>query len=520
MNRLYRVLTGLGVLLASTVAVFALLKAAPGGVLPADQPVVVQYFAWLFRVLRGDLGFSLSNAQPVSQAIVERLPATIELASFGFMASVALGALAGFVRARARAPALRDVLAVPSLVGRAIPVAVLALSLQLFLTFTTKLPAAGSASGDAFDVRDWFAHLVEPVLTLALPFGAWFSSIFYDFFRAPDPGSRRSFRDVAGAVAMSVALIGPALLSASILIEALFAWPGIARLFIFAVRERDAAVLAGVLLVYSVAIVLIKLCSEFSPNYPRVPANRAKRLSAIGVAGLVVLLCASFGAVAANLIAPANPNFIDQAHWVGYPLAPGVAGHVLGTDENGRDLLSRLLFGLRTSLGIAALAAVVAAAIGAFVAWATKRVRWFDERGTLGVIGIRPFAALPFILVAVTVLAGQFHTRTVLNPLAIALMIAVVSWPAIVPAFRALAPTTLGGVADLLGCALLLEVTMSMFGFGVQPPVPSLGNMLVNAQSNLFLAPWVPIIPTLVIVVTLFALYALGDELRERNASA
>jgi ABC-type dipeptide/oligopeptide/nickel transport system permease component/ABC-type dipeptide/oligopeptide/nickel transport system permease subunit len=519
LNRLYRVLTSLGVLLASTVAVFALLKAYPDRMPPADQPVFVQYFAWLFRVLRGDLGWSTSNAQPVSQAIVERLPATIELAFFGFMASVALGALAGFVRARARAPVLRDVLAIPPLVGRAIPVAILALSLQLVLMFTTKLPAAGSASGDTFDMRDWFAHLVEPVLALALPFGAWSSSIFYDFFRAPDAASRRSFRDIAGGVAMTAALIGPALLSASLLVEAQFAWPGIARLFFFAVHERDAAVFAGVLLMYSVAIVLIKLCSEFSPDVPHIPASRATRFSAIGVAGLVVLSVAAFAAVTANLIAP-SPYFIDMAHWVGYPLAPGVDGHLLGTDENGRDLFARLLFGLRTSLGIAAPAAVVATAIGAFVAWATKSVRWFDERGALGVIGIRPFAALPFILIAVTVLAGKFHTGTVLSPPAIALMIAAVSWPAIVPAFRTLTPATLGGVVHLSACALLLEVTMSMHGFGVQPPVPSLGNMLANALSNLSIAPWIPIVPTLVIVVTLFALYALGDELRERGASA
>ena len=107
-----------------------------------------------------------------------------------------------------------------------------------------------------------------------------------------------------------------------------------------------------------------------------------------------------------------------------------------------------------------------------------------------------------------------------LTPFAIALIIGLVSWPAIVPAFRARTPAMLGGILDVTACALLLEVTLSMHGFGVQPPAPSLGNILVNAQMTFTVAPWVAIVPTAVIVVTLFALYALGDELRERDASA
>jgi peptide/nickel transport system permease protein len=115
----------------------------------------------------------------------------------------------------------------------------------------------------------------------------------------------------------------------------------------------------------------------------------------------------------------------------------------------------------------------------------------------------------------VSVLVTRFHTIGVLNPLVIALLIAAVSWPAIVPAFRALTPATLGAVADLTACALLLEVTLSLYGLGVQPPTPSLGNILANMQSLMTVAPWVVIAPTVVVIATLFALYAVADELRE-----
>lgn len=485
LKRLYRVLTSLGVLLGSSVAIFAVLRVAPGAV-------------W--------------STLP---EIVERLPATIELAFVAFVVSVAVGAIIGFARARARAPALRSVFAVVSLVCRAIPIVVLAQLFPLLVMFTTRLPLAGMASSDAFDLRDRLAHMVEPVLMFALPFGGWSSSIFFDFFRASNGGSRTSIRRIAGTVAMTAALIGPALLSTSVFVEAAVAWPGVARLFLNAVSQRDAALIGGILLVYSVAIVLIKLCSEFAPAVAPVPTSGAKRLSAVGILGLVVLAMAAFAAIMASVIGP-DPDTIDQVHFFGYPLAPGVGGHLLGTDDSGRDLLARLLSGLRRSLGIAALAALVAAAIGAFVAWATKRVRWFDERGVLIVIGIRPFVAFPFILAALALLVPRSQAHAVVSPIPIAFAIAAVSWPAIVPAFRTLTSATLGGVADLAGAALLLEFTLSTIGFGVQPPAASLGNMLRNAQFNAFAAPWAVAIPIAVLVLTLCALYALGDELRER----
>jgi peptide/nickel transport system permease protein len=485
-----------------------------------------------FAVLHTDLGWSPSYSAPVSQAIAERLPATIELACFAFIAVVVLGAILGFVRARARGvPVLREVLAVAELAGRALPVAILAVFLQLLLLFKTSVPIAGMSTGEAFDARDQLMHLIAPVLCLALPFGAWASVIFYDFFRASDDASRRAVRSLVGPVAATAWAIGPALLTAIFLIEPRFAWPGIARLFFNGVSQVDVALAGGCLLVYAVGVAFIKLCAALSPdaqgsaparaiNAPRTAASRRKRTSVIGAIAFAVLVAAVLGAVGASVIAPIGPYFIDQAHWQGYPLAPGTAGHILGTEENGRDLLARLLVGLRTSLGIALAAAVIAAAVAAVVAKALKALPWFDRRGALTTAGIRPFAAFPFILAIVMLLFVKFHGTGFLTPPLIALIIAVVSWPAIVPAFRALGTSRLAAVVDLTSVALLLEVTQSSMGFGVQPPGPTLGNMLVNAQSNITVAPWAAIVPSVVIVVMLFALYAVADELRERARPA
>jgi ABC-type dipeptide/oligopeptide/nickel transport system permease component/ABC-type antimicrobial peptide transport system permease subunit len=536
-NRLYRLLAVLGLLVASSFAVFALLEAAPRGPAAAypndpqfgaERPFYAQYAGWMIRVLHGDLGWSTSTAGPVSDALAERLPATIELALVAFTAALVLGAIAGFARARARARIPRELLTVLQLVCRALPIVILAQWLQYVLAITGPLPASGVSSADSFDLRDRLAHLVLPVLSLAVPFGAWSSVIFYDFFRS-NGASLAAMRRIAGPVAMTAASIGPALLAATLIIEPVFGWPGAARLFFSSLSRFDVGYMAGFLLMYVAWIVLIVLCAEFAQGTTdRAPAlrtasapasaRRRKRFSPIGVIASAVLLVAVLCAAGANALAPIGPYFIDQVHWEGAPLAPGAGGHLLGTDENGRDLLARALFGLRTSLGIAVLAAVIATPIAAAFA---KAAPWFGERGAPGVTGIRPFAAVPMLLALVTVLVTGHHTAYVVTPLVITLIVAAVSWPAAVPALSAIAPATLGrAMIDLTAGALLLEVTLSLFGFGIQPPTPSLGNMLVNAQSIAAVAPWAVLVPTAVVILVLSALYAVAERLPEANRSS
>jgi peptide/nickel transport system permease protein len=474
-----------------------------------------------FALLRGGLGWSPTNAEPVAQAIVERLPATVELAFFAFAAAIALGAIIGFIRARARAPLLRGALAVLQLAARSVPVLVLALFLQLLFLFTGVLPPGGISASDSFDAGDRLRHLIVPVLCLAVPFGAWVSLIFYDFFRATGDALRTPARGILGPLARAAASIGPALLASCLFIEPMFAWPGVARLLAEGLRRFDPGIVAACVLLYCAAIVAIDVVAQWALpdqlNFARTFARRRQGTNVMFVVAIAVLLIAVFSALAASLIAPAGAYFIDQLHWQGYPLPPGVAGHALGTDENGRDLLARVLVALRTSLGIAVLAALIAAAIGFLVAKATTPLHPVQDRAALSTIGIRAFAGFPFVLAAVTILVVRSGSVHVLSPPVIALLIGLVCWPTIVPAFRRLTTATLGGLVDLVACALMLEMTQSFIGFGVQPPTPSLGNMFANAQSNITVAPWVPIVSSVVVVVVLFALYALGDALRERD---
>ncbi len=488
MNRLYR-LVAAGLLLVST-----------------------------FAIVRG-LGWSQSNDELVARAVGRGLPPTIGLGFAALVATLAVGSVFGYVRARARTSVLREILAVPELLCRSLPIISFALLLQLADIFTLRLPLAGMADAAGFDLRDRLVHLIAPVLCLAVPFGAWSSLIFAGFFAAPEAGRRGTTRELRRAAVTTAVLISPALLSACLIVEPLFAWPGLGRIFNRSLSAFDFPAAAGVLVVYSAALALLALAAGFLPDHT--PAQRSAsqqrtdprdmRLSATAIVALILLAAAVLGAVAANLIAPIGPDYIDQAHWSGYPLAPGVAGHALGTDENARDLLARLLFALRTSLGIAAMATAVAASIGFVVAKAAPR---FGDRRATSITGIRPFAAFPFIMVAVALIVAKAHTTAALSPLTIALILGAVSWPAIVPAFRASASELLGSVVSIMGCAVLLEVTLSSLGFGVQPPTPSLGNLLLNMQSNLSVAPWIPIVSMTAIMTVVSALYALSDELQ------
>jgi len=100
----------------------------------------------------------------------------------------------------------------------------------------------------------------------------------------------------------------------------------------------------------------------------------------------------------------------------------------------------------------------------------------------------------------------------------VAALIGLVTSPSIVPVFRNAATAKAGMLLEVVACCLIFEVTLSMIGYGVQPPDASLGNLLVNASSNLTIAPWVSGWTCSVIVSLLFALFAVGAELRLRHA--
>jgi len=265
---------------------------------------------------------------------------------------------------------------------------------------------------------------------------------------------------------------------------------------------------------------------------------RRDRLAVIGLATILLLLVLGLFAPA---IAPYDPNqqFFDGLTLEGSPLAPGER-FWFGTDTNGRDQFSRLLYGARTSLLIGILANGIAVIIGSFLGVTAGYLR-----GTAGAAIMRLtdlMMAFPPLLLAIALAA-------ILKPgLAIIIVvIALVNWVQIarviysetvglserdyIEAARALGAGPLRilfrhllphlvptiTVYATLGIAttVLLEAMLSFLGRGVQPPTPAWGMMIFESQSYFLSAPWLVFIPGAAILILALSFNLVGDGLRD-----
>ncbi len=257
--------------------------------------------------------------------------------------------------------------------------------------------------------------------------------------------------------------------------------------------------------------------------------------------GLIVIALVILAALGAPLFAPFDPNeqMFDGLTLEGAPMPPG-GPFVLGTDTLGRDLLSRMLFGARTSLIIGLVANGVAVSIGLLVGimagylrgWAGNLIMRFTDL----------MMAFPALLLAI-VLAALLKPSLWI----VALVIALVNWVQVarivytetrglVERDFILAERSLGAgharilflhilphlvptaiVWGTLGIAttVLLEATLSFLGIGVQPPDPSWGNIIFESQSYFQAAPWLVFFPGAVILLTALAFNLVGDALRD-----
>jgi peptide/nickel transport system permease protein len=257
------------------------------------------------------------------------------------------------------------------------------------------------------------------------------------------------------------------------------------------------------------------------------------RLALIGLwVVLIVFLAAAF----APLVSPAHPTKTD----FNALLLPPSQAHPLGTDDLGRDLLSRIIFGARTSL----LAGVISVGLALAMGLPLGLISGYF-RGHLDNVLMRFTDALlsfPFLVLALAIAAilgaglskAMIAIGIVFTPGFIRLSRAQVLSErerTYVEAARALGasdrriilrhilPNSLSPVlvqASLaMAAAITAEATLSFLGLGTQPPTPSWGSMLNIAQAYLSLAPWMAMWPGLAIFVTVLSLNLVGDGLRE-----
>ena len=278
-----------------------------------------------------------------------------------------------------------------------------------------------------------------------------------------------------------------------------------------------------------------------APKVRRDASRRARvirrlRRNPLAVISFTVLAIALMIATLAPWLAPYAPEQTDFSHVFAQP---GTPGHLLGTDDLGRDVLSRIILGLRASLEVGLLAVATALLIGVPLGLAAGYFRAVDA-----VISRLTdlLLAFPFLILAVGLAAIRGAS---LGNAAVAIGIAQI--PGVIRVVRSdtlrlksldfVAAAVVDGAGDFwvlrrhvlpnatsvilvqatvaIPAAILGEAVLSFLGLGIQPPAPSLGTMLATAQQFAARAPWAAILPGIAIMVLALAFNVFGDSLRD-----
>ncbi len=261
-----------------------------------------------------------------------------------------------------------------------------------------------------------------------------------------------------------------------------------------------------------------------------------------GLAAAVVMLVIAMVTVLAPWVAPHDPLAVDIRHRLAPPawMAGGAADHVLGTDQVGRDLLSRVIYGGRVSLVIGVAAVLISATIGVLLGLAAG---YFGGRADWTIMtAINIMLTFPFVLLALAVIA-------VLGPSLINMIIVlgVADWPLyarVIRAetlsirerefvvagralgmshvrviFRQIFPNLVSAIVVIatlqVARVIILESFLSFLGLGIQPPTPAWGNMLGEGRVYMLNSWWIAAFPGLAIFVTTLAINLMGNGLRD-----
>jgi peptide/nickel transport system permease protein len=261
---------------------------------------------------------------------------------------------------------------------------------------------------------------------------------------------------------------------------------------------------------------------------------RCQPLAAIGIA---LMICFLLMALFAPILAPYNPAALDLTH----RLAPPSGTHWLGTDELGRDILSRVIWGARLSLTVAVSVVGLSFLLGLiFGGIAGYYGRWLDV--SINTFLMNAFLALPGILLAIAFVA--FLGPGLLN---LILALSIGGWVGYARLVRAqvlavrerefveaaravgagdlriftrhilpniLQPLIVQAAIGMAG-AVLAEATLSFLGLGVPPPAASWGSMLNDARPFLFDAPHLVVFPAIAVMLCVLSFNFLGDALRD-----
>jgi len=304
-----RLLTTLLVVLGVTFVTFLIIQLVPGDpariilginadqskvedlrrIMGLDRPLLVQYGDWLLSLLRGDLGESYITGQSVMEAVLERLPRTLTLAGASLAIALAIALPLGILSALRLRSSVDYGAMIFSQVGVSIPDFWMGIMLILVFSLNLRwLPPSGYV-GITEDPVEWLRHLILPALTVGIVSGsvitrfvrsAMLETLHQDYVRtARSKGlherrivSHHVLRNALIPITTVVGLQLAALLGGVVVVEVIFAWPGVGRLALDAVQRRDYAMLQGAVLFIALAFSAVNLVVDLLYAYldPRI----------------------------------------------------------------------------------------------------------------------------------------------------------------------------------------------------------------------------------------------------------
>ncbi len=252
---------------------FAALREALG----LNKSFLERYGIWLFSVLQGDFGHSLSGGVAISTIVLDRLPATLELSLFALIFSTLIGCVLGLISALKRGSATDNVLTVFGMFGVSIPEFFFGLvSILIFALHLDLLPVGGRLMPHYDSYWDHIPNIILPgiVLSLMMTAGvmrysrsAMLDSLSREFIRTARakglPAWRiniiHAFRVALTPVVVLIGFRLPTLIGGSVIIEAVFQWPGVGSEFIAAVRGSDYPLVMLIALLSVFAVLMASL---------------------------------------------------------------------------------------------------------------------------------------------------------------------------------------------------------------------------------------------------------------------
>jgi peptide/nickel transport system permease protein len=268
-----------------------------------DDPVLVQYGRWLWSFARGDFGVSLAEHRPVSDILAETIPRTLRLTVVAFIVQLIAGGVVGMVAAWKRRRAPDRILSTTAMIIYAVPTFYLAyLLITFFSLYLDWLPTSGFQSIGTGTRTGWqlfgdrAAHALLPVLVLGLASaaglmrftrGSVLERIGEDYIRtarAKGVGEGKvvwwhAFRNALPPILTVVGLSVPFLLGGAVVVEKVFAWPGMGALLVDAITSRDYPVVLAVNFIAACMVVLGNLLADVSMYIvdPRIKLASSRR---------------------------------------------------------------------------------------------------------------------------------------------------------------------------------------------------------------------------------------------------